>query len=163
MEWVYCVLRITQVFLRNIYCFRKTQRRKEIEGRSQPDGASCEQRPYVSLRLGFFAGDNFGFRVFPTIFAGTPATIAKSGTSFVTTAPAPTNAFAPIVMPHMSVALLPMLARVLTRVGITFQSEADCSEPSALTARGYGSLINITPWPTNTPSSMVTPSQIKVW
>ena len=31
-------------------------------------------------------------RVSPTIFAGTPATIAKSGTSFVTTAPAPTNA-----------------------------------------------------------------------
>ena len=33
----------------------------------------------------------------------------------------------------------------------------------ALIARGYKSLMNITPCPINTLSSIVTPSQIKVW
>src|SRR5690242_4946647 len=69
-------------------------------------------------------------RTSPMMRAGTPATIAKSGTSFVTTAPAPTRAFSPMVMPAMIVALLPMLARRLTFVFITCQSASVCNVPS---------------------------------
>ena len=43
------------------------------------------------------------------IFAGFPATIALSGTSFVTTDPAPTSAFTPIVT-GSNVELLPITA-----------------------------------------------------
>ena len=37
--------------------------------------------------------------IYLIIFAGFPAAIALSGTSFVTTLPAPTTAFSPIVTP----------------------------------------------------------------
>ena len=40
---------------------------------------------------------------------------------------------------------------------------AVCSAPSPVVARGYLSLTNMTPCPTNTSSSIVTPSQTKVW
>ena len=40
----------------------------------------------------------------PLIRAGTPMTIAWSGTSFVTTAPAPIIAFSPIVIPARIIA-----------------------------------------------------------
>jgi len=43
------------------------------------------------------------------IFAGFPTTIVLSGTSLITTAPAPTIAFSPIVTGN-NVALLPMTA-----------------------------------------------------
>lgn len=69
----------------------------------------------------------------------------------------------PIVVPGRMVALLPMEACRLTRVGMTTQSFSDCSSPVAVTAPGYRSLVNMTPWPMNTPSSMVTPSQMKEW
>src|SRR5579859_7323726 len=100
--------------------------------------------------------------VSPTIRAGTPATIAKSGTSRVTTAPAPTSAYSPIVTPGTIVALEPIDARRLTRVGMTFQSSSVIGEPSKLVAFGKGSFVNITPWPIKTSSSMTTPSQMKL-
>jgi hypothetical protein len=42
--------------------------------------------------------------------AGTPATTACAGTSRVTTAPAATKAYAPIVTPQMIVAFAPIVA-----------------------------------------------------
>src|ERR1035437_696867 len=83
--------------------------------------------------------------------------------SRVTTAPAPTSADWPTVTPPMMVQLLPRDALALMRVSRTFQSASDCKLPSVLTALGYASLMNMTPWPTNTPSSIVTPEQIKLW
>ena len=53
-------------------------------------------------------------------------------------------------------ALAPVSARRSSR-----RRSAGCRP--ALTARGCRSLVNITPWPTKTPSSIVTPSQMKVW
>src|SRR5262249_48244884 len=46
-------------------------------------------------------------RISPRTRAGTPATTAKSGTSFVTTAPAPTMAPFPMVTPQRMTAPLP--------------------------------------------------------
>jgi len=45
---------------------------------------------------------------------------------------------APIVTPAMTVTLLPMAARVFTRVSITVQSLSVCNVPSALTALDIG-------------------------
>ena len=45
--------------------------------------------------------------------AGTPATMAYGGTSFVTTAPAPTAAPTPMLMPLIIMALLPIQASSL--------------------------------------------------
>jgi hypothetical protein len=81
----------------------------------------------------------------------------------VTTAPAPTSAPSPIVTPATIVALLPIEAPRLTRVGTSCQSASVCRPPLALTARGTRSLMNITPCPMNTSSSIVTPSHTKVW
>ncbi len=55
------------------------------------------------------------------IRAGFPTTVAPSGTSFVTTLPAPTNAFVPIVIPPNIVALDPIDAPVFTTTGKSFQ------------------------------------------
>src|SRR5689334_7511986 len=82
-----------------------------------------------------------------------------AGTSAVTTAPAPTRAFFPMVRPASMVAFEPMLAPVFTTVGMTSQSASDCGDPSLFVACGYLSFVNITPCPTNTLSSIVTPSQ----
>ena len=82
----------------------------------------------------------------------------------MTTAPAPTSAPSPIVTPARIVALLPIEARRLDQrrhhrpVGLGLQAAVGV-RPRA----GSRSLVNITPWPTNTPSSIVTPSQMKVW
>src|SRR5205085_3029129 len=94
--------------------------------------------------------------------AGTPATIALSGTSRVTTLPAPTIAFSPMVTPHRTVALVPIDAPRLTTVLTTPQSVSFCGLPPVV-ARGYLSLMNDTLCPTNTSSSTVTPSQMNVW
>src|SRR5262249_42127207 len=102
-------------------------------------------------------------RTSPTTRAGTPATTAWAGTSRVTTAPAPTTAPSPTVSPPRMVALLPIEARDRTSVRTTDQSASVWSAPSSVTALGYVSLMNITPWPTKTPSSIVTPSQMNVW
>ena len=53
-------------------------------------------------------------------------------------------------------------ARFYNSSFLTFQSAPVCRSPSAVVARGYLSLINMTPCPMKTLSSMTTPSQIKV-
>ena len=57
----------------------------------------------------------------------------------------------------------PIAARRSTTVGSSAQSASVCSSPSSVVARGNLSLMNITPWPTKTSSSIVTPSQTNVW
>src|ERR1035441_405277 len=86
-----------------------------------------------------------------------------AGTSFVTTAPAPTMAFSPTERLARMVAPDPIEAPFLMIVFSTFQSASVCKLPAAAVARGEESLINITPWPMKTLSSMVTPSQMKAW
>src|SRR5947209_4971477 len=95
--------------------------------------------------------------------AGTPATVSPGATSRVTTAPAPTSARAPIRTPPRMTAPEPMLAPRSTVVSSTSQSSPLCSSPVSFVARGALSLMNITPCPTKTSSSMRTPSQTKVW
>src|SRR2546426_4057834 len=80
--------------------------------------------------------------------AGYPATIALAGTSRVTTLPAPIRAFSPIVMLARMVAPEPMEAPFFTSVGSTVQSFSVCGSPLRVVARGYESLMNVTPWPT---------------
>src|SRR5271166_4742179 len=94
---------------------------------------------------------------------GFPTTIALQGTLFVTTLPAPTNAFSPTVTPARMVAPDPIDAPFLISVVSSFQSSSVCNAPSAFVARGYLSLMKTTPCPTNTSSSIMTPSQTKVW
>src|SRR5208282_1153617 len=96
------------------------------------------------------------------IFAGLPATIVFAGTSRVTTLPAPTIAFSPMITFERIVAPEPIDAPRLTSVVSTFQSLSVWSSPPGAVARGYESLTKVTPWPTNTLSSMVTPSQTNV-
>jgi len=72
------------------------------------------------------------------------------GTSFVTTLPAPTIAFSPMVTPHKIVELVPMEAPFLTNVGTTCQSASVCKPPFGTVERGYLSLINETLWPIKT-------------
>ena len=57
----------------------------------------------------------------------------------------------------------PIDAPFFTSVRSTFQSLAVCSSPAGVVARGYESLMNVTPWPMKTWSSIVTPSQMNVW
>ena len=56
-----------------------------------------------------------------------------------------------------------MAAPARTSVRVSVQSASVMSRPSSSTARGRRSFVNITPCPTNTPSSRVTPSQMNVW
>ena len=51
-----------------------------------------------------------------TILAGFPTTIAKSGTSLVTTAPAPIKEYFPNMLPQIIVAFAPIEADFLTKV-----------------------------------------------
>jgi len=67
-----------------------------------------------------------------------------------------------MVTPATIVALEPIDAVRRTSVGSTDQSDSPCGEPSSFVARGRRSLVNITPCPTNTSSSIVTPSQTNV-
>ena len=53
----------------------------------------------------------------PYFLAGTPTAKQKSGISFVTTLPAATMAYLPIVTPQIIVAFAPMLAPSLIKVG----------------------------------------------
>ena len=76
--------------------------------------------------------------------AGLPATMVPGGTSFVTTLPAPTMAFSPIVTFDSRVALDPMDAPRFTKIGSTVQSSSVCKLPDSVVARGYVSLIKVT-------------------
>src|SRR5581483_2223020 len=82
--------------------------------------------------------------------AGLPATTVRAGTSCTTTLPAPTIASSPMSTPHRIVDPEPIDAPRRTRVGTTVQSAAPCRSPPAVIARGYRSLMNVTPWPMNT-------------
>src|SRR6266852_3010989 len=70
-------------------------------------------------------------------FAGFPATIAFGGTSFVTTLPAPTIAFSPIVTLHKIVEPEPIDAPSHTRVFSTFQSASVCKPPPLAVAHKH--------------------------
>ncbi len=86
--------------------------------------SACRDRPALISRLR--PGVDMGTRRITR--AGTPATIAYGGTSFVTTAPAPTSAPSPIVTPARIVALLPIEApRLDARVRRPCQSASVCS------------------------------------
>src|SRR3990172_10809065 len=52
----------------------------------------------------------------PAIRDGFPTASARSGTSLITTAPAPISAYCPIVTPHRTVLFAPRLAPRLTSV-----------------------------------------------
>src|SRR5260370_17667940 len=68
--------------------------------------------------------------------AGFPTTMAFAGTSLVTTLPAPTIAFSPIVTPERIVTPEPIDAPFLTIVHSTFQSFSLSNFPSPFAARG---------------------------
>ena len=83
--------------------------------------------------------------------AGLPTTRAKSGTSLVTTAPAPIIAHFPMQRPGKTVALAPMEAPVLTRV-IRYSF-------GYRLLRGRMSFVKAAHGPTKTSLSRVMPSQ----
>src|SRR3989304_4303550 len=94
----------------------------------------------------------------PFIRAGFPNTRPNGGTSFVTTLPAPTMAYSPIVIPQIIVEFAPMLEPFLTTVGTTRSSPQ-------MNALGYRSFVKTTEGPTKTSSSISTPLYIveKFW
>ena len=93
----------------------------------------------------------------PSRRAGLPATSAWSGTSRVTTAPAPTVANRPTSLPATTTAPAPIERPCRRRIGLTTQSSARASSPSAVMERGNRSLVRIAFGPMKTPSSTVTP------
>src|ERR1019366_231921 len=127
--------------------------------RSSTCGRRCKVTPATRVALtptsagaaDTAPADNEPAPSYPTMRAGFPATIAIGGTSLVTTAPAPTMSFSPMVSPGRMVALAPMDAPRLTRVRA---KRAGCCP-----LRGKGSLEKVALGPTNTSSCSVTPSQ----
>src|SRR5262249_26386034 len=108
-------------------------------------GASGSGRPQVHTQ--------------PRTRAGFPTTSACAGTSAVTTAPMPTMAYAPIVRPGPMTAPAPMVAPSPTRPGSVSSPGAESARPPARSsnARGYRSLVKITPAAIMTRSAMVIP------
>ena len=92
----------------------------------------------------------------PMTRAGLPATMACGGTSRVTTAPAPTTAWRPTRTGATSVALAPTVAPSSTVV------RSQCGARGNA-ARGWRTLVNCAPGPTNTSWPSSTPSQTLVW
>src|SRR5664279_3367158 len=88
---------------------------------------------------------------------GLPTTNACAGTSRVTTAPAPTNAYSPIVVRQTTTTPAP---KVAPRDTVVVSSSAPCF---LMNARGEKSLVKITPGPRKTSSSIVTPSKLMTW
>src|SRR4029079_569649 len=114
----------------------------------------------TGIRNAHFAASNF-WSMYRSTLAGFPTTILLGGTSLVTTLPAPTIAFSPIVTFDKIVQPDPIDAPFLTYVLSTFQSASVWSW-SPVVARGKESLMNATLCPMKTLSSMFTPSQTKV-
>src|ERR1700690_2079411 len=85
----------------------------------------------------------------PVRRAGTPAQSANGATSRVTTVPAATNAYSPIVTPLTIVALAPMVAPRPTTVGSIMALRLT-------DARGVPTFVNTAEGPTNTSGSSVT-------
>src|SRR5262249_3017019 len=100
---------------------------KLLMGRHQ-----IQKRNFRGIRHGYF----FSSLTNRKNLAGFPATIALAGTSLVTTLPAPTIAFSPIVMLQRMVEPEPIEAPLQTRVFSTFQSASVCKPPPAAVARG---------------------------
>src|SRR5262249_16234461 len=71
----------------------------------------------------------------PVILAGAPTANPLSGTSFVTTAPAPMRAYRPIVIPQMIVQLAPSVAPFFTSVGFN-------SPIRGISLRGLNTFVN---------------------
>src|SRR5208283_672982 len=69
-------------------------------------------------------------------FAGFPTTTVFAGTSLVTTLPAPTMAFSPMVTLLRIVEPDPMDAPFRTKVLSTFQSASVCNSPVGVVERG---------------------------
>ena len=96
--------------------------------------------------------------------AGLPTTILWAGTSLVTTALAPHDGPRTDLKAGEHRRVRPDRgAPRRTMVVTTCQSASVCGSPLGDVARGCRSLVNMTPWPMNTSSSIVTPSQMKVW
>src|ERR1035437_9476120 len=94
--------------------------------------------------------------------AGFPATMASSGTLRVTTLPAPTIARLPTTRLGRMVDPDPIDAPLWIIVCSTFQSASVCGAPLSVVARGKVSFMKVTPCPTKTSSSIITPSQMNV-
>ena len=88
--------------------------------------------------------------------AGLPTTMALSGTSWTTTAPAPMTAHLPTRTGATSVALAPTVAPSSTIVISQFGERGNA-------ARARCMFVNCAPGPTNTSSPRTTPSQMLVW
>src|SRR5579859_5289997 len=88
--------------------------------------------------------------------AGLPATMACGGTSRVTTAPAPTSAKRPTRTGATRVALAPTVAPSSTVV------RSQCGA-RGYPARGWRTLVNCAPGPTNTSAPSTTPAHTLVW
>jgi len=87
----------------------------------------------------------------PTIWAGLPATIARSGTSRVTTDPAATNAFWPMVTPGSSTLAPP------TRAARRIRGAAGMNLSEGRRYEIARSFMVVTRGPQNTSSSIATP------
>jgi hypothetical protein len=91
---------------------------------------------------------------------GTPATSVTGTVRRVTTAPAPTRA--PLADGDAATITAPLPIEAPLRIGWDHLPVGFGLSAAASLARGMRSLMNMTPWPTNTSSSMSTPSQMKV-
>jgi hypothetical protein len=116
----------------------RRRRRGRRCGRMRRSGSRADRRTPAST--GVTAG-----------LAGVPATITKSATSCVTTAPATTKAPLPIVIPHRNVALAPIVAPSFTRV-------ISNGSRRGKAARGRRTLVKTAFGPTKTSDSRRTPS-----
>src|SRR5437763_16050548 len=114
---------------------------------------SCLYRvPQTLHESGFLSGNRSPHRhIQPTRRAGTPTISAYAATSFVTTLPAPMNAYSSRVMPQTIVALAPIVAPRRTSVRLySFFLE--------MCARGLTTLVKTIDGPQKTSSSSSTPS-----
>ena len=112
-----------------------------------PDPSAANGAPVASARRWPHAQTQ------PMRRAGLPATSALSGTLRVTTAPAPTVANRPDVVAGDDDRAGADRGAVRRRIGLTVQSSARASRPSAVIDRGNRSLVRIALGPMNTPSS----------
>ncbi len=145
-------------------------RRPAIAGRPADDreeaaltASSCSGTWLGDLQARRCDGRRRGQRRALRARAGTPATTSPAATSFVTTAPAPTRA--PCADPHPAEDDRPGADRgaALDDRPSSSQSSSPAARRPSVVARGRLSFTNITPWPTKTSSSIVTPSQMNVW
>lgn len=95
-----------------------------------------EKHNYIHVRYGRTVVQNQVFSNLLKNLAGLPATIVCGGTFFVTTLPAPTIEYSPIVTLASIVDPEPIEAPLFTKVVSTVQSASVCSMPSCDVALG---------------------------